>query len=963
VSDIQNNVSQNGGESSGVEERKQAEQPLELHLVKAFEQAAVGMAHASLDGRLVWVNKKFCEIVGYTPAELRARTIADLTHPDDLPAYRGCVRELEAGTISTFSLEKRYLRKDGSAVWIHMTGSLVRASAGAPQYLISVVQDISEQKRAEAALLESGERFRLFYEHSPIPYQSLDSEGRFIEVNQALLEALGYAREELLGRSFGDVLAPESLPLFAERFPRFKQRGYVRGAEFTLVCKDGRRLVSVLDGNIGYTPEGAFQQTHCVWQDITERKRAEAAQARQAQFDALLTQTLARFASVTGAAIDEYIQSSLEDVGCFIGAESAFVILVSPDMERWSTVYESSLPDAPCLIEKYQNIPLGTRPWSEQRVFQGEVVRIASLEDFPEEAALERRALEEEGVKSSLLLPLRGRGEQVIGCVGLRTYSRPLVWSADDERRLRIVADAIANVLERKRVENELQESRQLLQHILDTIPQRVFWKNRELHYLGCNMPFATDAGLPDARAIVGKTDHDLPWSGENAELYRADDRSVMGSGREKLGYEEPQRRLDGTVAWARTSKLPLRDHQGKIFGVLGTYEDITESRQAKEALRQAKEAAEAANRAKDQFIAVLSHELRTPLTPVLATVSALEEHHSLPEGIREDMEVIRRNVELEARLIDDLLDVTRISQGKTLLRKETVDVHACLENTLEICQADIEFKSLKVDLRLDAAEHHVWADTARLGQVFWNLLKNAVKFTPDKGRISLRTSNVDGGIRIEIADTGIGIPPEAMPRIFNAFEQGEQTRDRLFGGLGLGLSIAKALVDLHQGRLTAFSEGTNKGSVFTVELPVAPPVSTPVVGAEIPAPSAPERLRILLVEDHPDTLRILARLLRKWGYGVTTAASVQSALERASEQRPDLLITDLGLPDGDGGEIFRELKARHHLEGIALSGYGTEEDIRKSLENGFAEHLVKPVSFQTLQTAVERLAAKVKNL
>ena len=385
---------------------------------------------------------------------------------------------------------------------------------------------------------------------------------------------------------------------------------------------------------------------------------------------------------------------------------------------------------------------------------------------------------------------------------------------------------------------------------------------------------------------------------------------------------------------------------------------NITERKRAAESLQQAKETAEAANRAKDQFIAVLSHELRTPLTPVLATVVNLQKETHLPADLRTDMEVIQRNVELEAQLIDDLLDVTRISQGKINLRLETVDVHACLQRTLEICREEIDSKRLDVPLEFAAAQPYVQADMARLQQVFWNLLKNAIKFTPEGGCIRIRSSNVGGQIQIEIADTGIGIEPELMPRIFNAFEQGEQTKTRRFGGLGLGLSIAKAVMDLHHGALTCASEGKDKGATFTVTLAtVAAPTAAPAQPPPPPAAAQEEKhWKILLVEDHPDTLRILFRLLNKWGYAITSADSVHAALEAAGKERFDLLVSDLGLPDGSGLDIMRQMKSSYGIPGIALSGYGTENDLRQSREAGFEEHLIKPVDIETLRTALQKI-------
>jgi len=778
--------------------------------------------------------------------------------------------------------------------------------------------------------------------------------------NRGAEKIFGYTAEEMVGQSIDKLIPSDRLAEEQQLLEQLRNGERVMHYETVRIGKEGLPLYVSLALSPIRDPTGKIVGVSKIVRDITPRKQAEAAQERQAHFDRMITTILARFAAFTGSAIDAQIQKSLQEVGRFIGADAAFIILFSKDMASWSAAYESNAPSVAPLMDHYQNVPFGQRAWIEQRLLAGEVVQIATLDDFPREASFERQDYEQDGVKSALLLPLRGLGEQVTGGVGLRTYSTRMAWSQDDVRRLRIFADALANVLERKRVENDLYASRQMLQQILDTIPQRVFWKDLNLNYLGCNKPFATDAGLADANAVRGKTDHDFPWRGENAERFRADDRSVIESGVEKIGFEEPQIRLDGKVAWLRTSKIPLRDHENRIFGVLGTYEDITDLCQAREALEQAKEAAEAANQAKDQFIAILSHELRTPLTPVLALVTAVkEEMEHLPAGIRADMEVIHRNVELEARLIDDLLDVTRIAQGKIPLRKEVVDAHACLRSAQAIFEKEGEAKHLKISLKLEAHEYFVWADPARLRQVFWNLLSNAIKFTPERGRIAVRTFNDGPWLKIEVADTGIGIEPEAMQRIFTAFEQGELTRTRRFGGLGLGLSIAKSLVEMHEGNLVALSEGKNKGAVFIVELATVAPVAEPPAPAEGAERNLPEPRRILLVEDHEDTLRILARLLRKWGYGVTTANSVQSALERASEQHFDLLISDLGLPDGSGRDVMREVKTRYNLPAIALSGYGTDEDIRTSLEAGFAEHLTKPVSFQTLRMAVQRLAGK----
>ncbi len=308
---------------------------------------------------------------------------------------------------------------------------------------------------------------------------------------------------------------------------------------------------------------------------------------------------------------------------------------------------------------------------------------------------------------------------------------------------------------------------------------------------------------------------------------------------------------------------------------------------------------------------------------------------------MRQHVDSIRRNVELEAQLIDDLLDVTRIGSGKLELHQEVLDIHASLRSALEICQADIEAKKLEISLALGAENHQVWADSARIQQVFWNLIKNAVKFTPAGGRIRLRSAQVrPDWIAIEVADSGIGIEPEALPAVFDAFEQGSQLVTRRHGGLGLGLAIAKMLVDLHGGELSVTSGGRSAGSVFRVELKTVVPVkeedmlSDPVVAG---------LHKVLLVDDNVDTLRALAMVLRSSGFAVRTETTVKSALEALGSEQFNLLVSDIGLPDGSGLDIMRHCRDQLGLKGIAFSGYATDSDVRESFDAGFAHHLAKP--------------------
>jgi signal transduction histidine kinase len=371
---------------------------------------------------------------------------------------------------------------------------------------------------------------------------------------------------------------------------------------------------------------------------------------------------------------------------------------------------------------------------------------------------------------------------------------------------------------------------------------------------------------------------------------------------------------------------------------------------------------AEHANRAKDQFLAMLSHELRTPLTPVLLAATLLEGDPDLPHHLSEHVRMIRRNVELEARLIDDLLDLTRITRGKFQLNLTTADVHEVLRRAVEICCAG---RARDLVLKLAAPQHHVNGDPARLQQVFWNLVNNAAKFTPVGQSIMIRSRNIDeqSTIEIEVSDTGAGIEPQFLPRLFNAFEQGDATRARTFGGLGLGLAITRALAEAHGGTVTAHSAGRDAGATFTVRLPVIAEVPQREFEPASKTDPVQKRVqaRVLLVEDHEETLQVMAELLKRLGHEVTTASTIKEALKAGGEKHFDLVISDLGLPDGLGYELMRSLRAENHLRGIALSGYGMSEDIQLSQEAGFAEHLVKPVDLKKLEEAMARVLALQK--
>jgi PAS domain S-box-containing protein len=426
----------------------------------------------------------------------------------------------------------------------------------------------------------------------------------------------------------------------------------------------------------------------------------------------------------------------------------------------------------------------------------------------------------------------------------------------------------------------------------------------------------------------------------------------------EKVDHFETERQTkDGRRLIISLTVSPVKDGAGRIIGASKVARDITERKRAEEQLREAKREIEAASRAKDRFLAVLSHELRTPLTPVLMSVAAMDTNPDLPPALRDDIEIIRRNVELEAKLMDDLLDLSCITAGKLQINLETVDVNEAVRHVCTTCRPFLLEKGIHLHCDLPDSGHCVKADPARFQQVLWNLLKNAAKFTPECGDIYVTVSAiVEDRVRVQVRDTGIGIAPDVLPRIFDAFEQGDAEITKQFGGMGLGLAISKNLVELHHGTIRAESGGAKQGSIFTVEFPLASSKADAHAAPANRARGDGESLRILFVDDNADTALVLSKFLKASGHSVKTAGSAAAALELAGKEPFDVIISDIGLPDATGYELMKEIKARYSMQGIAMSGYGMDEDLQKSRDAGFSDHIVKPASVAQLERSIRRL-------
>ena len=672
----------------------------------------------------------------------------------------------------------------------------------------------------------------------------------------------------------------------------------------------------------------------------------------------------------------EIMKVSTTMLGKYLRASRCAYAEVGTDGDHF-TIWEDYIDGCASTAGEYRLELFGPRMVTEMHAGRTLVLRDADGELAGDPGATMFRAIE---VRAIVCRPLVKNGR--LRAMMAVHQTQPRVWKLAEIKLIEDVVERCWSTIERSRAEGAVRQAKALAEEaarglaesaerfrLIAGVVSLQVWTarlNGELDYANheCEQYFGVDI----EREILGNA-----WSQfvHPADLPLALD-SWLSSISTGLPYQSEfrLRGRQGNYRWFLVRAVAMRDSRGNISRWFGTNTDIDD-------LKQAQAAAEQASRAKDDFIAALSHELRTPLTPVLMTAAALRDDARLPMEVREQLGMMERNIALEARLIDDLLDLTTIARGKLHLRSVPVDAHSLIGLAVEIVRGDALAKEISIERHLDANRSGLMADPARFQQVIWNLLRNAVKFTPRGGVIVISTVESVGQdgrtwLQIVVSDSGIGIDPAMVEKIFQPFDQGGLTGDHRFGGVGLGLAIARAVVDLHGGRISARSDGPNCGATFVVEfpgasrpphgiadlgqrtLPFSPTVSTPPM--PLPAASGKPPLRLLMIEDHEATLQVLLRLLSREGHTVTAARSVAEALTAAANDKFDLVISDLGLPDGTGIELMQKLRALHGLRGIALSGYGMEEDLMRTRQAGFIAHLIKPVDFPQLRRALEML-------
>jgi two-component system CheB/CheR fusion protein len=445
------------------------------------------------------------------------------------------------------------------------------------------------------------------------------------------------------------------------------------------------------------------------------------------------------------------------------------------------------------------------------------------------------------------------------------------------------------------------------------------------------------------------------------ALLVTKEEAAEMASFRERLSrgeyveaFEARRVSKSGALVTVFVTLSPVFDSSGAVVGISGIAHDITLRRVAEQGLREA-------DQRKNEFLAMLGHELRNPLAPILNAAQILRQLAHGDPAMTRAQEIIERQGRHMTRLIDDLLDVARISSGKILLRIEPLDLVALIRNVVDDHRADIESGGIAVDVELPSTPLFVNGDRARLAQIVDNLMHNAAKFTDVGGRMGVRMAADPATNRVvlRVTDSGIGMDADTLSRLFQPFIQADRSLERSRGGLGLGLSVVKSMVELHEGTVTAESKGPGRGAEFTIRLPlIAPPISAQGVESATRRPKGPQK--ILVIEDNIDAAETLDTLLQLWGHKVVVANAGAEGVALAKDFQPDVVLCDIGLPGGlDGYAVARELRAQHDGGApylVALTGYGQDEDQRLAAAAGFDRHLVKPVDHDVLEKVLSRL-------
>lgn len=935
------------GISHDVTDYKRAEQALrqsESRFRRVVESNMIGIGVWNRDGKIMEANDALLQIVGYTQADLQAQGLhwRQLTPPEYQALDEKALKELETCEICNL-FEKEYIHKNGKRIPILVGAARFEDT---PDRGVFFVLDLTERKQAEQEriqLLEALESKQRLLEAvlQQMPAGLVVAEapsGRLVLMNQQVQQMLhgsfplvGRVEDYLQYEMFypdGRLYAPEEIPL-----ARSLTTGeVVRGEEITIVCGDRTRRTFLADSSPIRNAEGEIVAGVVTFYDITEQKRAQER-----------IQLYADVVKNAQVGLSVWQLEDLENPGSFrliTSNPAASQFIGIPLEELIGTTIAESFPTL-----------LGTQLLSDYV----DVVRTGQAKDLGE---------------------VRYSDEQI---------SEAFFWLKAFPLPDRCIGFAFENITERKKVEQVLRNALQKLNFHVENTPLAVIERDRDFRITRWSQGAERIFGW-SAQEVIGKGIHE--WQAivaEDIEIVRnARERLLSGQEKQNIVSNRSYRK-DGSVVYCEWYNSALLDESGNLVSVLSLVLDVTDRKQAEverlkllERERAARTEAEAANRIKDEFLAVLSHELRSPLNPILGWSKLLQSRNVDEATLARGLETIERNAKLQIQLIEDLLDVSRILRGKLTLTICPVDLVSTIEAALETVRLAASAKSIQIETLYQPNVGQVLGDSGRLQQVVWNLVSNAVKFTPSGGRVDVQLSKVErleglednlqpatSYAQIQVSDTGKGINPDFLPHVFDYFRQENSTTTRAFGGLGLGLAIVRHLVELHGGAVSAESLGEGQGATFTVWLPLKVTlVETKLDNQQDNDSPDLSGIRVLVVDDEVDMREFLSFMLEDYGAEVTVVTSASEALEALREVEPDVLVSDIGMPDVDGYTLIRQIRAMPPEQGgqipaIALTAYAAEADQTQALSSGFTKHIAKPVEPNALATVVASLARR----
>jgi len=682
-----------------------------------------------------------------------------------------------------------------------------------------------------------------------------------------------------------------------------------------------------------------------VFIDISDRKRTETAFHKLVECSRItgsaFFETVVRILAELFQVRYVYIGEVLPDNPCYVRTLAAWV----NGQPAQNVEYE--LANTPCeQVIKHQTC---FYPSNVAKLFAQDTV-LAELE-----------------IESYMGIALRASNGEVLGLLNI-LHDQPLDESLNPEALLEIFAGKTAAELQREQAITELSQSEKRYRYLAESIPQLVWTANKDGLLTDINQRWSNFTGLTLAQVqtegwqIIVHPD-DVPILSQQWALSQQNGINYQAEGR--------IRRVDGVYRWHLHQAIPLKNKRGQVIKWFGTATDIEEAKQLEQQRIQllqqeqaARQAAEQANRTKDDFLAILSHELRSPLNPILGWSKLLQSKKLDEEKTTYALATIERNAKLQTQLIDDLLDVAKILRGKLSIDELPINLVSVIDAAIEVVETSAKAKSISLQPTLiDICQ--VRGDEARLQQIVWNLLSNAIKFTPIGGQVNIRLDKVNNYAQMTIKDTGIGISREFIPHLFESFRQKDISITRQYGGLGLGLSIVKYLVDAHGGTITVDSPGEGQGSTFAVLLPLAKnesiyPSTNKFSSAEIDLAG----IKVLAVDDNPDARELLTTLLNLYGVEVKVVASAAEVLTHLDDFEPDVLVCDISMPNMDGYTLLQQIRALSPEQGgqipaIAVTAYARQEDYQLALHSGFQKHIAKPLQPEMLALAVAELALR----